>query len=253
MAEAGAVVHIIRAEDGSGQLLEQIVLFVRGLGRGGHADGIGAVARGNLAEPRGNQFEGLLPGGLPEPAPLPDQRHCQPIRAMNELKAESPFCAETAPVGRPVEVRPDHNHLAILDVQIQLAATPTIGADRCDRPMRPNPFIPGGNLFSKGACRAIGDALTTRDAGRFAQRLTIVGDHDASVSTLRDSQDMMALDLAAGPNAPPTENTSIEIHSDERVRVVDRKGRPFSGEAPAGKIMAFGEGMQLAPTSPLGL
>jgi hypothetical protein len=114
--------------------------------------------------------------------------------------------------------------------------------------MRPNPFIPGGNLFSKGACRAIGDALTARDAGRFAQRLTIVGDHDAPVSTLRDSQDMMALDLAAGPNAPPTENTSIEIHSDERVRVVDRKRSPLSGEAAAGKMMTFGEGMQLAPT-----
>jgi len=117
--------------------------------------------------------------------------------------------------------------------------------------MRPNPFIPGGNLFSKGACRAIGDALTTRDAGRFAQRFAIVGDHDAPVSTFRDSQDMMALDLAAGPNAPPTENTSIEIHSDERVRVVDRKRSPLSGEAAAGKMMAFGEGMQLAPTSPL--
>ena len=59
----------------------------------------------------------------------------------------------------------------------------------------------------------------------------------------------MALDLAAGPNAAPAEDTPIEIHPDERVRVVDRKPSPSSSEAGPGKMMALCERMQLAPAS----
>jgi hypothetical protein len=114
--------------------------------------------------------------------------------------------------------------------------------------MRRARFRPGGNPFCKGASRAVGDALTTRNAGRFAQRLAIVGDHEAPVSALGDPQDMMPLDLPARPDAAPAQNAPIEIHPDERMRVVYRMRRTMAAESTAGKVMAFGEDMQLTLT-----
>jgi hypothetical protein len=60
----------------------------------------------------------------------------------------------------------------------------------------------------------------------------------------------MPLDLAAGSNAAAAEDTSVQIHPDERVRIVNRKRSPMAAESTAGKMITLGEAMQLAPTCP---
>ena len=61
VTDPGAVVHIVGAEDGPGQLLHQVVLLVGAAGRGERTQGIRAVFLFDLSEPPGYHLQGLIP------------------------------------------------------------------------------------------------------------------------------------------------------------------------------------------------
>ena len=61
MTDPGAVVHIIGAEDGSSQLLHQIVLLIGAAGGGERSQGIRAVFLFDLGEPPGHHLQGFIP------------------------------------------------------------------------------------------------------------------------------------------------------------------------------------------------
>ena len=69
VAEPGAVIDIVGAETGAHELLEQVGLLVRGLGRAETGERLGAVAIANFFQARGRAVERLLPGGGAEMRP----------------------------------------------------------------------------------------------------------------------------------------------------------------------------------------
>lgn len=63
MADAGAVVDVIGADDGAHEFLSNISRFVaRTSGRTGPHDGVGAILFDDGFEPRCRVFDSLLPG-----------------------------------------------------------------------------------------------------------------------------------------------------------------------------------------------
>ena len=63
MAEAGAVVDVVGAEDDAGEFLEEVVVLVEALGGAVDGEGVGAVGVADLGQATGNVVEGLVPGG----------------------------------------------------------------------------------------------------------------------------------------------------------------------------------------------
>ena len=66
LAVARAVIHVVGADDGAGQLLHQVALFIGALGRGDEGERIGAVGGFDLGESAGDQRERFVPGGFAE-------------------------------------------------------------------------------------------------------------------------------------------------------------------------------------------
>src|SRR3546814_7149094 len=66
VAEPRAVVHVVGAEGGADQLLEEIGLLVRALGRAEAGKALGAVRLIDLVEAAGSLLQRLLPGRLAE-------------------------------------------------------------------------------------------------------------------------------------------------------------------------------------------
>src|SRR3546814_2191428 len=69
VAEPRAVVHVVGAEGGADQLLEEIGLLVRALGRAEAGKALGAVRLIDLVEAAGSLLQRLLPGRLAEVRP----------------------------------------------------------------------------------------------------------------------------------------------------------------------------------------
>ena len=64
MTETGAVVHVVGAEQRPEHLLQQVVVFVGGLGAAVDGHGIRAVALVDLYQPISNIIQGFIPGNF---------------------------------------------------------------------------------------------------------------------------------------------------------------------------------------------
>src|SRR5262249_2673104 len=125
------------------ELLEEISLLVRSLGRAEAGERLGAVAIADRLEPGGGAVERLLPAGGAEMRPgiggidrvvgvlgdaiLADERLREPMRMGHVVEAEAALDAEPVLVRRPVAAG-DVEQLVVLDVVGELAADAAIGA-----------------------------------------------------------------------------------------------------------------------------
>ena len=148
VAEPRAVIDIVGAEAGAHQLLEQIGLLVRALGRAEAGERARAVAVADFREALGGAVHRLLPGRLAEMRPrigridqivgrladaVPaDHRLGQALRIADVVEAEAALDAQPVLVGRAV-LAGDVEQLVVLDVVGELAADAAIGADAVDR------------------------------------------------------------------------------------------------------------------------
>ena len=66
MAQARAVVDVVRAKAGPNQFLKQIGLFIRAFRRAKASQGFGSVLRFEGVQTTGGHIQGLVPGGFPE-------------------------------------------------------------------------------------------------------------------------------------------------------------------------------------------
>jgi hypothetical protein len=111
------VVDIVAAEPGAYELLEQIGLFVRALGRAETGQRPPAVPVANMSEPSSRAVERLVPARFAEMCRgvgrvdigvvfrdtlLTDQRLGQPIGMVGVVEAKTTLDAEPVVVGRPV-------------------------------------------------------------------------------------------------------------------------------------------------------
>src|SRR4029077_2634373 len=126
-----AVIHVVGAEAGAHELLEEISLLVGAFGRAESCKRLRAVAVADRLEPRGGAIERLLPCrgaemrprisgidavvGVLRHAVLTDERWRQAMRMAHVVEAEAPLDAEPVLVRWPVSTA-DIEQLVVLDV-----------------------------------------------------------------------------------------------------------------------------------------
>ena len=170
------MIDVVGAEAGAHQLLEQIGLFVRALGRAEAGQRIGAVAVADFLEAGGGAVERLFPGRLAEMRPrirridelvrhlrhavLADHRLQQALRIVHVVEAEAALHAKPVLVGRAV-LAFDGDDLVVLDLVGELAA---------DAAIRAHAVAPCGRACrDRRCCRRPSSPASARRSGRPAR------------------------------------------------------------------------------------
>ena len=197
MAEAGAVVDVVGAHEGAGELLDQVVVLVRGLGAGEGAE-VAAV----LDELVGNEVQGLVPGGGLETAVATDEGGGEAVGVVDEGDPEAPLDAEQAEGGAVGGVVVDVSDAAgVVGAEQDAAAHAAVGADRGDGAGRG-----GGLLGADGAGGADGDALSAGGADRLAQGLVGERRDARRRADAGDTDRADVLQVLAGGRAAPAKD-----------------------------------------------
>ena len=173
VAEPRAVVDIVAAEAGAHQLLEQIGLLVRALGRAEPGRAPAArPGRGCASSPAAARSSASSQRRLAEMRPgvgrvdlgvvlgdavLADQRLGQPVGVVDVVEAEAALDAEPVVVGRPV-LALDRDDAVVLDLVGELAADAAIGADAVD--------LAVGRVGDRRRSRRPGSPASARRSGR---------------------------------------------------------------------------------------
>ena len=197
MAQPGAVIDVVMPKALTDELLEQVGLFVRALGRtepGNPRPTVVTQAR----QAAGGNLQRLFPGGFAEMrAPVlrvdvqslagcvvaADQRLGQAMRMGDIVEPEAALHAKAILVGRSLDAldpRDLVDAVLVADLEAELAANPAIGTDALDLTvvgarvalLR---LVEGGRRHQR-ACRASLDALAAGNAGRLAHGIAHVED-----------------------------------------------------------------------------
>src|SRR6185437_12120702 len=142
------VIDVVGAKAGAYQLLEEICLFVRSLGRAEAGQSLRSVAVADLLQTRSRAVERLVPCGFAKMRPrirridkfvrnfrhavLADHWLGQPLRIVNVVEAVAAFHAQPLLVRRAV-LAGDVKQLVVLDVIGELAADAAIRTDAVNR------------------------------------------------------------------------------------------------------------------------
>jgi len=234
MAKARAMVDVVLAEAGAHQLLEQVGLFVRALGRAEAGERV-LVLLADLPQPLGRLVEGDVPRHLLEylapvggidgehrglrEAGLADQRLGQALRMRRIVETIAALDAQAVMVRRTV--------LAVDELDDVLLGVDVIGqqaAHAAERAHRVHGLVDGLEADiarrHQSAGRARLHALAAGDAGRVAHRVVEV-EHDLRVlAAERVADDVVHLLLAAGAQAARALDAGVEVDGDRRVRQI---------------------------------
>src|SRR5262245_23879081 len=203
MAQARAVVDVVRPEPGANELLEQVRFLVRTFGRSETGQRPRAALCADLCEPAGRQIKGFVPGRLAEggehfviiddpagfsarpPAVIgddaregllgielgpTDEGRRQSLRMERVVPAVPSLDAQALVIDRTLTTIGSDN-LASLLVPGHRASHATVGTDAVDRLQ----LVARDNgkrhrLVDKGPCRADGGTFAARDARAIAHR-----------------------------------------------------------------------------------
>ena len=195
VAQPRAVIDVVGAEAGAHQLLEQIGLFVRSLGRTETGQRLDPLLIADLEESLGGDVECLLPGGFAEMRERvgridlivgillhirqPHKRLGQAIGMVNIVEAEAALDAEPVVIGRAVAAL-GIDHLVVLDLVGDLAADAAIRAQRIDFLVRIGDaclLVIEHHSRHQRAGRTGLHAFAASDAGRFPHRIVEI-EHD---------------------------------------------------------------------------
>ncbi len=176
---------------------------------------------GPLAVP--GELAGPAPPSLLAHPPLADQRHGEAVAVLGKVRPEPPFHAG-APLVRRVLLDPgarDPHQLAVLHVQVHLAADPAVGADRAgDRVRSPHRLLAEAlarEHLEDGPRGADADALAAPGAARVV-RIAVAPDDDLGVhAALADVEDAHLLDAVAGAHAAGAEDAERHVVLDHHV------------------------------------
>ena len=179
VAEAGAVVDVVGAEDDAGEFLEEVVVLVEALGGAVDGEGVGAVGVADLGEAAGDVVEGFVPGGAAPAAGASlagaNEGVGEAVVALGVVPAEAALDAEPALVDGVILGRHGVGDLTAADVDFEPAADAAEGAGGFDDAVVLDDALllefPLGAAL-EGAGGAYLDAVAAIDAG---------GVHDAVV------------------------------------------------------------------------
>src|SRR6185503_5232277 len=190
VAETRAVVDVVRAETGAHELLEEIRLLVRALGRSESRERALAVRVPDLAKTLRGDLERFFPRRFAEDvapvlridrevlvlrhARLPDERLREPMPMLHVVEAVAAFHTEPARICRTVAALDVENRVA-LDVVRELAADAAVRAHGVD--LLVDFDCANRARGHERAGRARLHALAAGDARRVAHRIVEV-EHD---------------------------------------------------------------------------
>ena len=145
------------------------------------ADLFGAVFLFDFLQAGGHEIQGFIPGGFLEFATFlfAEQRGLQAIRMLHKAHAEAALDAEPAFVGQGLGAH-GLDDLAALDVQVDLAADPAVGAGGADVAAFPGAALVHGVFVQQGPHGAGLHAFAAEDAVGIDIRIIRLG-HDLVV------------------------------------------------------------------------
>src|SRR5579884_4151304 len=121
---SGAVmIDIVRSQNRTSELLQQVVLFISRPVRTDHADGFAALTIANLLESAGDVIDGLLPRDGNQFAVTANERLCDAIIGVGEIEGVSALDAE--------EIAIDAAFVAIVAANDLHSAFGTADAESC--------------------------------------------------------------------------------------------------------------------------
>src|SRR5438270_7774307 len=148
------MVDIVRAQYGTRELLQQIILFVRGAVRADHADRIAALSVANLFEAIRHMINGLLPGDWNQFAVATNQRLRDAILRVSEVEGIAALDAEEVTVDAAliaiVAAHDLHASGRPAHTQSRLTAVAAVGADGADVVHLPGTCLV--TISSRGKC-----------------------------------------------------------------------------------------------------
>ena len=233
VAQARAVIDVVRSESGADQLLEQVGFLVRALGRTETGERSLAVRVADVSQSLRGKGERLVPGRFAEHAApvvgidgevlallhprLADERRGEPMLVLHVVEAVPALDAQPARVGRAVLALHVENRVA-LDVVRELAADAAVWADRLHLPVGHRQADVAGRHERAGRARL--HALAAGDAGGVAHRIVEV-EHDLRLAAAEGvADDVVHLLLAAGADAAPALDAGVEVDGDRRMRQI---------------------------------
>src|SRR3954463_14082581 len=255
VAQARAVVDVVRAEARADELLEEIRLLVGALRRAEAGDGPGPVLFVDGLQPAGGDVERLFPRRLAEvrqdlvvvdePAGLlarvglaahvvrerplrvarltADERRRQALRRRRVVPAVAALDAQPRVVAGLLATLGEGDRVAlVVDVVGQRAADAAVGADRvhlAQRGARPDGDV-ADRLVRDGPGRAGGDALAARHARGLAHRIVEVEGDARRVALAGAPDDVVALDVVARAHAAVAEDAGVVVDGNDRVGAV---------------------------------
>ena len=198
VADAGAAVDVVGADDDPRELLREVVLFVGRAGGAKDADAVGSESPSQVAEPLRDEIERLVPRRHSPRVALPDQRIHHAIGSRGEVEGVAALHAHVAPAdGRGL----DGCHLrdrAIARADLQLAAGPAVRARRA-RPDRRRPPREHGRILERAARTGV-DTRTATHATALGERRAIRA-NAGFAAPLPDAPHRLSLQLVADAHA----------------------------------------------------
>src|SRR3954454_8595195 len=255
VAQARAVVDVVRAEARADELLEEVGLLVGALRRAEAGDRGGTVRVVDRLQAARGDVERLLPRGLAEVGEdlvvvdeaarllllvgltadvvrqralgvarlAADQRRRQALRRGGVVPAVAALHAQPGLVAGLLAALGEGDRLAlVVDVERQRAADAAVRAHRVDLAQlgaRPDWHV-ADRLVRERAGRARGDAFATRHARRLAHGVVEVERDARRVALARAADDVVALDVVARADAPVAQDACVVVDRDDGVRVV---------------------------------
>ena len=201
----GGMVHIVGTHHGPGELLGQIMFLV---GAGGGREERKGLA-GVPGQPGRDVVQRLVPRGLLEQTVPAQQGSAQAGGVVHVFQPE--FSLETGlpAVRRGIDFGNRADQLiAVIELQIQLAAHGTVGADGALDPPR---FLPLVVPFHQGAHRAYVNAGAAELASRLQQGGAEGCAYQGLAASFRERYRAVAPDLVAGPHAPAANDAEVVV------------------------------------------
>ncbi len=256
LAVAGAVVDVVGADDGAGELLHEEAFFVGAFGRGNEGESVGAVVGSDLLEFLFDDVEGFVPFDLSESFAVAEEGFDEAVVGVDVTPGELAFDAGGDAVGGAVHGL-NLEDVAVFGPDVEAAAYGAVGADRfgalsalfahlgLDFGEREDGAVADGRLdafddfdhvveglagsvgevaglaehgfFHEGVARTDGDAVAAGDATGAVDFFPAVPE-DAGMGALPiDGEGLVDLDVLAGFDAATAEDALVGVVAIEGV------------------------------------
>ncbi len=246
VAETGAVIHVVGADSGAHEFLEEIVLFIGAAGRGESGHGIASPVTDDSRQLLGHDLDGRLPvhrdeillalarfegtrgrklprlvGQTQRMGQVPaHEGGREAIRTVDEVPTRAAFDAEKLTVHRRVGIALGIDNALVLEEKLHAAAHAAVAAESTLARELPIPPFTQARLGHERGCWADLNAAAAENAGRIDHD-AVKGGGDMAVKAPPGIFDRVhADDFVADAHALAAENTVLMVAHEERIVIL---------------------------------